>query len=358
MPVRRTTRLLGDLDRLETRIDAELAASRLTGRVRRKLKLELLSVLNGTGEFEEIPRRIPHTVALTRRIAARVGPDADYALPRALYEHGTFDASMGAAVAAGRVHRGEWTYVVRLARELGVPPAFGQDELEQPPSWMADVEESHQYLRVWIRELALQDMLLAGMEAFLVPGGSGKPSTEIYGIVFGSYRVAGDLARGPSGLSVMDLNVERVCIQHRAKGYPSEVVADERSEVTHLAMAEQLFPYWHLLGDFHTHTYRNLSEVYERNGWNYSKFDEQVNIEWCARLRQTGHRPRVALIMTLAHAARHVNGSHENWKGLPHVVRATIGSCHVFIAAYRIRPDGRYSTEAIKLKCRHLAGRG
>ena len=36
-------------------------------------------------------------------------------------------------------------------------------------------DEAHQELRVWIRELALQDMLLAGMEAYLVPAGSGRP---------------------------------------------------------------------------------------------------------------------------------------------------------------------------------------
>jgi hypothetical protein len=40
------------------------------------------------------------------------------------------------------------------------------------------------------------------------------------------------------------------------------------------------------------------------------------------------------------------------------VLRATIGTCHCFISAYRIRPDGRYSTDDIVLKCPHLVGSG
>ena len=96
--------------------------------------------------------------------------------------------------------------------------------------------------------------------------------------------------------------------------------------------------------------------AYERRGWHYSEFDQKVNIEWCEKLRRLGHRPRVALILTITRAARQVTGNGENWQGYPNVVRATIGRCHCFIAAYRIRPDGRYSMENITLKCPHLAG--
>lgn len=357
MPAR-PTKLAAELLRLESTIETALSERRGGRRLRRAVYTEFLSVLNGTGEFEQLLELAPAGSALAKRIAQRIAGSngTSFALPRVIYENLQFDGSIESAIGQGRIHRSEWSFVTRLARDLNLPPSYGQDDVENPPAWMIEIDEAHQYLRVWIRELALQDMLLAGLETYLVPGGSGKPSTEIYGIVFGSYRIAGAQSRKFSGISTMDLNVERVCIQHRAKGYPSEVVADERSEATHLAMGEELFPYWHLMGDFHTHTYRNLKELYNRNGWNYSDFDEKVNIEWCARMRRLGHRPRVALIMTIARAARSVNGPHENWKGHPHVVRATIGSCHVFISAYRIRPDGRYSTEAITLKCPHLAG--
>jgi hypothetical protein len=354
MLARRPTRLVSELRDLERRIDTALSDKAST-RLRRKLKTELLQVLNGTAQFDAIPAAVPNSGALTQRIYTRISEDANFALPRGIYEGTYFNGSVEHAVEKAGVHRSEWNYVNRLARELNVAPAFGQDDVTEPPAWMIDIDEAHQYLRVWIRELALQDMLLAGMESFLVPAGSGKPSTEIYGIVFGSYRMGGPNGHR-SGVSMVDLNVERICIQHRAKGYPSEVIADERSEVTQLAMGEELFPYWHLLGDFHTHTYRDLKECYDRRGWHYSEFDEKVNIEWCEKLRELGHRPRVALIMTLTRAARQVNGTVENWQGYPHVVRATIGKCHCFIAAFRIRPDGRYSTENITLRCPHLAG--
>lgn len=353
----RPTRLVSDFCDLEARLERELLAARIGRRARRELMLELLGVANGTREFERVPELVENH-ALPQRIARRIGADSDFALPRAIYENAFFARPIDAAIERGLIHRSEWAYVNRLARQLDVAPSFGQDKLDDIPRWKIEIDESYQTMRVWIRELALQDMLLAGMEAFLVPAGSGKPSTEIYGIVFGSYREAGAAGVGSrSPLMHVDLNVERVCIQHRAKGSPSEVIADERSETLHLAMGRELFPYWHLLGDFHTHTYRTLEQMHAVRGWNYSRYDEVVNVEWCARMRELGHRPRLALIMTLCRASRTGAAYQEGWGGQGNVLRATIGRCHCFVAAYRIRPDGRYSREGVTLKCPHLAGR-
>jgi hypothetical protein len=351
----RPTQLVRDLHRLNARLSAVLEEHRGNG-LRRDLYLELIGVLNGTRRFDEIPRHVTNSGALTERIARRLADHAGHALARAVYECTFYGVSIDHFVAQKEIHRSEWNYLSRLARSLNVPPSFGQDRVEEPPPWMIDVDESHQILRVWIRELALQDMLLAGMEAYLVPAGSGKPSTEIYGTVFGSYRVSPQPRPRLRRMSLVDLNVERICIQHRAQGSPSEVRIDDRSEVTQLAMGEELFPFWHLLGDFHTHTYRTLAELTTRHGWRYSDYDEKVNIDWCRRLRDKGLRPRVALILSITRAGRIGNGSQENWNGLPNVLRATIGKCHCFISAYRIRPDGRYSEEAVTLKCPHLIG--
>lgn len=358
----RPTRLVADLQRLDDRIDAVLTAARANHNgLRRKLGLELLGVLNGTHRFTLIPQRIANTAGLTERIFRRVALDTNFALPRAVYEVNEYHTSPDSYINRGEVHRSEWTYLNRLARKLNVAPHHGYETLDDPPPWMIDVDEARQKLRVWIRELALQDMLLAGMEAYLVPAGSGRPSTEIYGIVFGSYRVTPPRAGGNGNgnghaASQIDLNIERICIQHRAVGRPSEVTVDERSEATHLAMGEELFPYWHLLGDFHTHPYRTLAELYRRRGWQYSKSDEKMNVDWCQHVRSLGHRPRVAIILAISRAERRRARSEENWRGRPHVLRTTIGACHCFISAYRIRPDGRYSTDNIALKCPHLVG--
>ncbi len=349
----RATKLVAELRRLDERIETTLDARNNHNGLRRKLALEMLGVLNGTARFDLIPREIPNTGGLTERISRRIADDSAYALPRAVYENTTYGVSTDSYINRGEIHRSEWQYLARLARTLNVSPSFGHETLEEPPPWMIDVDEAHHRLRVWIRELALQDLLLAGLETYLVPAGSGKPSTEIYGIVFGSYRSTPPRGRRAA---LMELNVERVAIQHRAVGSPSEVLLDERSEATQLAMGEELFPYWHLLGDFHTHPYRTLSELYRRRGWEYSAADEKVNIEWCRHMREKGHRPRVALILAISRAARRARRSQESWRGHPNVVRATIGECHCFIAAYRIRADGRYSTDDITLKCPHLTG--
>ncbi len=353
--------LLANLRRLQERIDTSLRRRR-SGVLRRKLYLELLSVLNGTGQFRAIPKSIPRAATLTHRIYKQVNGASGNALPRAIYASAFYPQSPETREARSHIPRAAWRYVSRLARQLRVEPSFGQ-AAASPSDWMIDIDEAHQPMRVWIRELAVQDMLLAAMESYLVPDGSGRPSTETYGIVFGSFREAPQTPHAPPqpdsrtrAAPMIDVNVERVCIQHRAKGSPSEVFIDERSEETQLAMGEELFPYWHLLGDFHTHTYRTLPELTQGRGWLYSDYDEKVNIVWCHRLMRAGRRPRVALILAIARAGRATPGARECWNGKPHVLRATIGKCHVFIAAYRILPSGRYSTEAVTLKCPHLVG--
>lgn len=357
-PRGRGTQLARDLHELLQRMEAVFERSSRDGeRLRRRLELELLAVLNGTGRFDLVPEFVPRSTGLTRQIEQRLARAENHSLARAIYENAYYDQSIDAQIARGAVHRSEWAIVQRLTRSLNVAPETGQDKLEDPPPWMIDVDEAHQDLRVWIRELALQDMLLAGLETFLVPAGSGRPSTEIYGIAFGSHRISPERRRRPPAASLADLNVERICIQHRAIGSPSEVFTDLRSEATQLAMGEELFPYWHLLGDFHTHAYRNLDDLLTRRGWNYSQYDQKMNIEWCARLRRIGHRPRVALILALCRAGRQTRRSEECWNGLPYVLRTTIGKCHCFISAYRIRPDGRYTSEGLVLKCPHLVGR-
>lgn len=352
----RPNRLVRDLRVLSDRITEVAGPPRAGGNGwRRRAWLELVRVLNGAGEFEEIPWYVPNTIGLTARITEAMHDARNHALARAVYESSAYAGNIDAYITRGELHRSEWEFFSKLIRDLNVAPAYGHDQLVgEPPAWMIDVDEAHHEARVWIRELALQDMLLAGMEAYLVPAGSGKPSTEIYGIAFGSMRMAPP-AHG-DGISLVDYNVERVCIQHRAKCGPSEVFADERSERTQLAMGEELFPYWQLLGDFHTHTYRSLAELRQQGGWNYSQADQDVNIDWCRKLRTIGHRPRVALILAITRAGRRGPASVEGWNGLPNVVRTTIGRCHCFISAYRIRRDGVYTTDGLMLKCPPLAG--
>lgn len=353
----RATLLVRALNRLRERIDATLPANGRGERRRHELLQEVLQVLNGTGHFEKITQQVPNIGALSHGIQRRLS-ESRFALPRAIYESTYFDTPVKSLIARGVIHPSEWDFVRRLASSLNVSPSLGQEHIVDTPPWMADVDESYQELRVWIRELALQDMLLAGMEAYLVPAGSGRPSTEIYGIVFGSVRDGGQTGNGRRRRSdsLAELNVERICIQHRARGSPSEVIADERSEATHLAMGEELFPFWQVVGDFHTHTYRDLEQLHARRGWSYSSIDEKMNSGWYRRMLGLGHRPRVALILALTRAARAGNRAQENWRGMPHVVRATIGKCHCFLAAYRIRPDGRYSTDRLTLRCTQLTG--
>jgi hypothetical protein len=234
---------------------------------------------------------------------------------------------------------------------------YGQDWLaaeDEPTRWTLEVEERRQDFSVWIMESALQDMLVAAIEAYWVPPGR-KRYSEVYGLCFGSIKKEETSKRGKGKFEEIQIELERVCIQHQAHASTSWVIPNEKSEAVHLRLASELFPYWEVVGDFHTHTYTTLSDILRVKGWLLSSSDERYNREWVEYLREKKLQPKVGVILAIAKAGKKSRSSVAS-PAAPNIIKGTMGGCHVYLGCYRILADGSYSSQGIQIRCPYIEG--
>ncbi len=348
----RPTRLVTQLRALEGEIEAHAEANGAAAT--RELYREIWDVLTSDASFEAVR-------ALSRRasgLAARIQKEAHAAradaLGKAVLEHTEFGASRQSVCRGWRVHPSEWRYLAELAGYLGERMARGVRLREWPPAWVSEVEEYHEQLKVFVEDLALHDMLFGALEAYTVPKGPGSRYTEVYGLSFGSVKRRERTERGEGKQRFLAVSIRRVALQLRARASAGYLEADPRSQEIQLAMAAELFPQLELVGDFHSHPYATLAALRSDRGWEYTDPDERGNKDWVAELGE-GYRPRVCLILALARGRRRTTRVQVVE---PNILRATIGPCHCYLAAYRISRDGTYSADDIILRCPTIAGLG
>jgi hypothetical protein len=188
-----------------------------------------------------------------------------------------------------------------------------------------------------------------------VPKGPGNRYTEVYGVCFGSLKAEEREERRWGRGQLVHVLVRRVALQFRAHTAPTYSVRSRRSQDVHLDMAHELFPHLDLVGDFHSHPYGSLAELRQVGGWEYNESDEEDNRAWVEELAERGYRPRVGLILAIARAAR---GGKPGRPPAPNVLRTNLGRCHCYLAAYRIKRDGRYSATEVSLHCPTITGLG
>jgi len=346
--------LVSSLRALEGEIEAWLAATRGGPRLREDLYREIWDVLTGAGAFDQVRACSRRASGLATRIEQRVHKRRGDALGKAVLEHTHFGATQASACRRWKVHASEWRYVAELAEFLGEQVRPGLPLRTWPGGWLSEVEEHHEEVAVLVEDQALQDMVLGALEAYSVPKGRGNRYTEVYGVCFGSLKAEERKARGWGRRQLLHVLVRRVALQLRALTTSTYTVRSARSQSVHLAMAHDLFPHLDLVGDFHSHPYDTLEELRESGGWNYTASDEDDNRAWVGGLAEAGYRPRVGLILALARASRAGRGEGP----APNVLRAMVGRCHCYLAAYRINRDGSYSAEDVSLRCPAVTGLG
>lgn len=354
-PPRRPTRLVRHLRALEDEIEGQASANGAGTATHRALYRELWDVLTGDASFEAVRGVSRKASGLARRIERQVHADRGDTLGKALLEHTEFGASRQNVCRGWRVHASEWRYVAELARYLGERMARGVPLRDWPPAWVSEVEEYHEQIGVVVEELALHDMLFGALEAYTVPQGRGSRYTEVYGLCFGSVKRRERTRRGEGRRRFLAVSIRRVALQLRGKTDAGHFEADPRSQAIQLTMARELFPHLELVGDFHSHPFRDLKTLRACRGWTYTPDDERSNQEWMASLDAEGHRPRVSLILALARGRR---SRAAPAMIRPYVLRASIGPCHCYLAAYRIHRDGTYGTDDVTLHCPTITGLG
>jgi len=239
----------------------------------------------------------------------------------------------------------------RAVRRLVAACGLGLPELaaEVPAAIRSVVDASFEEMVVQLDPHAVQDLLLASLEAFAVPRGRHR-FTEAYGLCFGTVREAGvepDRPAEADGLRRKRIvQVSRVATQVRARATGDSVTPNDESARVHLQVAEQVFEHLELLGDYHTHPWRSL-EVCKRNrGWEMSDADHRHLSAWAQAQRAAGRQPRFALVLAVSRAGR---VGRRFSRAAPNRVHLYVGQYSVFIAAYRLWLDGS-SDDAVELR--------
>ncbi len=158
-------------------------------------------------------------------------------------------------------------------------------------------------LTIHVSDSSLMHLLLAGMESYKV---------RHWGTSVTANRGPAETAGLLWGYTVHRDNMDHVIVEHVstdtfAKGTSSEVGLSEEVMCVKRSVIEERWPYLSLIGDFHTHPYKNYTEVEEAKGWEASQGDR----DWYEKYRTPDDWPgRIALILAIGELARYHERSH------------------------------------------------
>lgn len=120
---------------------------------------------------------------------------------------------------------------------------------------------------VTVSNHALEEMVLAASESFLLGNARESGPVEIHGYLWGSRREV-------DGIEYLD--VEKVSVSASASGDEGSVEVDPRVVRIKNSVLRLWAPHHHFLGEFHTHPYSNLKDVNRSSGWDFSDQDEHA----------------------------------------------------------------------------------
>jgi hypothetical protein len=301
------------------------------------------------------PKEKPDDRAL-RSILRKLGQQMashQYRIPKAWFEHRRYGAGRRTVAFRWRVHPREMKYLEDLWHEL----RYNMEEYralldETRPAWRFDVDEIHEEVIVWLDDRAIEDIVLVALEAYAVPKGRGVRFTETYGICFGSTKSTDEKRLAHGRHTTCYVHVNSVHIQVRAEGYPNKVTYDFRSLETQMEVARHLFPQLDIVGDFHTHPYKDADQLKSIKGWRYSRGDESSIPAWVIPLRKMGYKPRISLIVGIGKGGKRII---RPGRLKPNVIRFSIDKYHFYLAGFRIIGD-RYSDKHITMNSIALPG--
>jgi hypothetical protein len=213
---------------------------------------------------------------------------------------------------------------------------------EQNPEVATMLRSSREALQVCLEPRALEDMLLAAAEGYLVaPPGKGARYTEVFGLCFGSVR----RRAGRSVTKDVFVNVARVATQMRARATANAVEPNSKSLRAQLHVGDQFFPHLEVVGDYHTHPYKTLTQLKAASGWEYSSADEDSLPHHIDEVRSHHHAdPLFSLVVAVAAGGK---ASKLSQRKAPNVVQVSVGDLYFVIGAYRIALDGSYDRKVL-----------
>jgi hypothetical protein len=328
------------VDSYQTEAFGNRPSWRLRGNMLRQL---LMTLMTGKTPHDNLPDR--KMISTLRKLRQHLRQH-DYRLCKAWYENRIYGTGRRTSSFRWDVHALELKHIEQLWSELRYTREEYRNLLaETQVTWQFDVDESHEEVIIWLDDRAIEDIVLVALEAYSVPKGRGLKSTETYGICFGSTKSTEEKRQAHGRHTVRYIHIDSVHIQVRAEGYSNKVMYDLRSLESQMSAAKHLFPQLDIVGDFHTHPYKNIGDLRAMKGWRYSREDETNIPDWVSPLREMGYQPRTSLVVAVAKAGKR---AARPSRVKSNVIRFSVGKHHLFLACYRIIGN-RYSEKYVTL---------
>jgi hypothetical protein len=306
--------------------------NRPSWRLRADLLRQLLATLmTGKTPHDNLPDR--KLVASLRKLRQDLRRD-NYRLCKAWYENRTYGTGRRTVAFSLHVHALELKYLEQLWSEL----RYTREEYRKlladtEVTWQFEVDERHEEVLIWLDDHAIEDIVLVALEAYAVPKGRGLKYTETYGICFGSTKSTEEKRQAHGRHTVRYIHISSVHIQLRAEGSSNKITYDLRSLDAQMEVARHLFPQMDIVGDFHTHPYRDVDELKQVRGWHFSRDDETNIPEWALPLRKRGYQPRTSLIVAVGKGGKRVSRPS---RVRPNVIRFSVGKYYFYLSCFRI----------------------
>ena len=195
-------------------------------------------------------------------------------------------------------------------------------------------------LTIHVSDSAIMHLLMAGIESYHVnhwrEGISEKRGPfETAGLLFGYFTSRFDM-----GMDIV--TVEHVSTDTYAKRSSEDVTYNNKAAKVKKRIIEKRWPRLSLVGDFHTHPYKNYAELKENNelnekAWHFSEGDYisyDVSADW---------RGNCALLLTVVE----YKSSVEFKRVQDNVIRWQINDYHFWLSGYALDVTGSNNDEIV-----------
>lgn len=277
-------------------------------------------------------------------------------LPQALHARSTKNVSSRNAQEIWKVSKSDMALIEKIAEVAEVDAEAEHHLMRRYYSsldlhWLAEVEDELEDVDVIINAQALEDLLMGVFETYLVPKSKKEPFSEVFGLCLGMASRQKITKKGTGTRTKWFVYVDKAIPQIRARATYDSVTPNLRSIEAVVETASALFPQLEIIGDYHSHPYRDTDELKRAKGWEVSGADDE-DVAWLYRnLREHPRRPhrmRVSFVIAIARG-KEVRKGMANPKGLPSVLRMYVAGCHVYISAYRILSNGIMTKRGVAL---------
>lgn len=347
MPQRTKFRLL--MEECHERI--EVAASELRAAQRRRLAVDLLrlvitkSIPDSLEELAAGPAR-----GLRSRLVNLQKHLAQYKLTEALCAKYRYDQPRLRVLREWHINENDWQFIHQFADSLGKDLEMFLRSIEVDGfAWHDRLERDIISFEISIEPRALENMVIAAVEGYLSPPVGHKKPCEIYGLSLGMCSDR-DVSQRHTGVSkIRYIHIMRALPQISAEMSPRGVNYKHSSLEVVLQASQGLFPHLRVLGDFHSHPYKDLAQLRADHGWRYSQGDQKDNYIWCEAMREWNERPEISFVMATTKKGQRAL-RFGRFESRPNTVQMSIGECHLIFAAYRILGSGDYSEHNVCLQ--------